>query len=130
VFGWSDNMSDVAKAMLAEWEANTPLTLVWVKPSFELWREVMTLKAAEKGASHDPSHVKSREEMLKWSPSKFKEYENAKFELIVSKVEPEEVIVVTNGSAKEPIKKGWHEFAPDLGANTKPKDEGRRDENA
>lgn len=120
VFGWSDNMGEVAKAMLEEWEDNTPLTLVWVRPSFELWREVMTLKAAEKGASHDPAHVKSREEMLHWSPSKFKEYENAKFDLIKSKVMPTDVIVVNNSSAKEPIQKGWHEFKPDMGTENLP----------
>lgn len=108
IIGWSDNLGEVAKTLRSFYEDGEHLTMYWIQPSPQIFRDAQAAKAKDvKGEMSEWKQDWTAK--ARWTDDKIRKYLESKKNLMIAKIKPEELIIVANTDARSPITKGWHE---------------------
>lgn len=110
VFGWSDNLTEVASALMAEYSEDAVFTLVWIQPTPELFRLANGAKAIE-AAEDNSDWASDWLAKSKWSDEKVASYTRSKLELLIKKIKPDQTFIYINGLQHgQKVEHGWHRW--------------------
>lgn len=107
VYGYGDNLAEVANTLRDMYEDGAKLSLIIIEPDHELFVKTNAAKArdakAKPGGWKNTWLTKS-----KMTPSAFKKYIEDKRRTLIDKVHPDVCYIVTNQLREGDVKHGWH----------------------
>lgn len=107
VVGTCDNLIEVANYLRDLYEEGAKFTLYYVDPDPDLFRASVAAKAAE--ASNDSPFKKGWAESSKRNDAWVRKYVNGKLDMLVKKLNPDELVIINNHAVKGEVVKGFHE---------------------